>query len=267
MKNNLLIYFLISAIAVQASDSLIASLDVKTSYFTTDHLSNLYFINDKSEIIKYNVETADLLSYSNKQLGTPTYIDAANPFKILAFYPDFNSLVLLDNKLAELTILRLNITVDENNYLPSAICRERESDFIWIYDQLSRKLIKLDERGNKIVESEAFDQMFSDTISPRQIVCAKQNFFLLDQSGRILIFDAFANFHTALNYDIQSNMQITDDSYIFVSNDSASVISRDLYSGDKYRLPFHNVLQINIQNNLLFLRLENAIHIIAYKMN
>ena len=34
-------------------DSLLYSVDVTSSYFTTDHLQNLYYINGKNEVIKY----------------------------------------------------------------------------------------------------------------------------------------------------------------------------------------------------------------------
>ena len=207
--------------------------------------------------MKYNVNTPDSLIYSNKNLGTPTYIDAANPMKILVFYPDFNSFVLLDNKLAELNVIRLNGR--EKNYLPAAICREEESDNIWLYDELSRKLIRLDEKGNATAQSEAFDAMFEEPVVPFQLIFHDQSLYLMDTAGKILVFDQFANFYTAFDFSVTGFVQITDKKYIFIKDNKLFINDADLYANAVYDLPEKNVLQVNLQKDVLFLRTVDGV--------
>jgi hypothetical protein len=51
----------------------------------------------------YKKTKSKAYSYTNTQLGTISSIDITNPLKIVLFYSDFNTIVLLDNRLNELS--------------------------------------------------------------------------------------------------------------------------------------------------------------------
>lgn len=85
LKSNCFILFLCISFSVSATDSLLYSVDLTSSYFTTDHLQNLYYINGKNEVIKYEFNSGIEYTFSDKRLGKPTYIDASNPMQYLYF--------------------------------------------------------------------------------------------------------------------------------------------------------------------------------------
>ncbi len=177
-------------------------------------MNNIYYVNEQNEVVKYEWQTNQTYRYSNSSLSKPAFIDASNPFKLIAFYQDYNSIVMLDNKLAELNIIKLNQTADLNNYKAISVCKESEGDDLWIFDELSRKLIKLDENGNKLLESEAFYELFDNPIIPHQILYEAQTLFIADTSGHILSFDLYGNFISRVNIHAGNHVQIVTNNII-----------------------------------------------------
>ncbi|MFI5172844.1 MAG: hypothetical protein ACHQFW_10660 [Chitinophagales bacterium] len=266
MKNSLLILLITCALNSRAGDSIVLKLDVKTSFFTTDNLGNIYFINDKNEIIKfsggYNGNNTDttFITYSNKNLGRPTLIDASNAMKVLVFYPDYNSVVLLDNKLAELSVIRFN-NFNTVFYQPAAVCKESESDHIWIYDDLSRKLFKLDETGNIIAQSEPFDQLFEFGIRSPNIFAADDALYFDTDSNGILIFDTYSNLVINLPALPAKINQVTGDHLIITDGDRVFIFSIETANLVEIQSPEKNTLQINIRGENVFLRTADSISV------
>ena len=84
---------------------------VKTSYINeqalkaeifigADTFENLYYVIDNTLFKKTKQKT---YNYRNTQFGEISSVDIANPLKVLVFYQDFNTIVILDNRLNELT--------------------------------------------------------------------------------------------------------------------------------------------------------------------
>ena len=259
MRQFILILFIFNFSHSFAQDSLICKLDVQSSYFTTDQYQNIYFINAKNEIVKYNVLTKDSITFSNKQLGTPAYIDASNPLKVLVLYPDYSSIVLLDNKFAALSILQFNSPQTENYYKAIAACKEEQGDHIWIYDELSRKIIQLDERGNKINESEVFDQLFDATPDPYQLIASGQKLYLFDHILGVIVFDIFSSYVMTLDLVGDSYAQIIADKIIFISNDQIQYYDLGATGTKSSKIPDPEILQVNFQPGFEYYRTGNAI--------
>lgn len=77
------------------------------------------------------------LEYSNIQLGNITSANVYNPLKINLFYNNFNSVIILDNRLAEI------IKIDFNNITPfrdiSHVTAGYDND-LWIFNENSQQL-------------------------------------------------------------------------------------------------------------------------------
>lgn len=242
-----------------AADSLLYSVDVSATFFTSDHLQNLYYINTKNEVIKYEFSTGIEYTYSDKRLGKPTYIDASNPMKVLVFFPDFYTVAILDNTCSAISILNLSLTTDRNSYLPFVVCSEGQDNFIWMYDQLSRKLVKMDERGNKILESEPFDALFAEQVLPSQLLFYNQTLYLVDKNFRILMFDLYATFYNEIRTQTTGYIQVVNNTFAFLQDNKLQIIDNTLLSRKNYDLPLPDVLQVRIHPNTLFVRTATQI--------
>ncbi len=70
-----------------------------------DNFETIYYINKGTFFKKSNKNTID---YSNIQLGSISSANVFNPLKINLFYKDFNTIIILDNRLAEIYRIDFN---------------------------------------------------------------------------------------------------------------------------------------------------------------
>lgn len=83
------------------------------SISSIDNFGTVYYARKDNWFIKKSKDTT--LTYSNIQLGAISTADAFNPLKINLFYKDFNTIVILDNRLAEIFKVDFNLLQDYKN--------------------------------------------------------------------------------------------------------------------------------------------------------
>jgi hypothetical protein len=266
MKHKQIILFIVflsglRLMAAATPDSLLRQVPAKATFFTTDQLSNIYYINEQYEIVKYIWTEERTFTYSNKQLGKPGWIDASNPMQVLVLYPDVQTVVILDSRMGQVNLIRLLATADGHSYLPLAACAQPEDDFFWIFDGLQQKLVKLDERGMTVAESEAFTSMFDFSVLEPRLYYQGQTLFLSDPVPGILIFDRFGSFVRGMELGGDGMLQIERDHFLFLADDSLHLVNRQLYGSEVQPLPLTGVLQIRLVSGRLFLRTPNGISV------
>jgi hypothetical protein len=75
--------------------------------------------------------------YKNISLGKPTKIDFQNPLKIMLFYENFNTIILLDNQLSETQ----KINLSENDVpIMAAAAGIASQNRLWIYNSLTQQI-------------------------------------------------------------------------------------------------------------------------------
>src|SRR5438045_238110 len=74
--------------------------------FTTDKLGNVYVVSENM-LLQFDNNGLPVNHYSEKNLGRLAYVDAVNPLKLLAFYPDFAQINLLSSKLVLQSTIQL----------------------------------------------------------------------------------------------------------------------------------------------------------------
>src|SRR5690606_23871748 len=95
-----LFFFSVLGFSQKAELKFISTIAVEADlYFGKDALGYDYF--SKNNVL-YKQKNSEKWEYKNLSLGKITLVDLINPLKILVFYQDFNSVVLLDNQLSEI---------------------------------------------------------------------------------------------------------------------------------------------------------------------
>jgi hypothetical protein len=131
----LLVFYICSAQGQMKNASLVSSQSISGSTFVgIDVLSNLYYIENNVFFKKNN---GQLWQYKNLSLGKISKIDLQNPLKIVLFYEDFNSVILLDNQLNE--IQKINFSTENSSIIAAAIGIASQNR-LWVFDTLSQKL-------------------------------------------------------------------------------------------------------------------------------
>lgn len=99
-----------------------------------DVLGNLYYLKNKVLFKKNEIQT---WQYKNLVLDKITKVDFLNPLKILLFYEDFNTVIMLDNQLNE--IQKINFSDNSAPLMIGAIGIASQNR-LWIYDRLSQQI-------------------------------------------------------------------------------------------------------------------------------
>ena len=140
----LLFYSTISFCQTEKIDAVkMESVNIQADAFIgLDGLGNSYFIKDNAFLKRKNNQTFE---YKNLSFGKISKIDIQNPLKIVLFYENFNTVVLLDNQLNEIQ----QIAFLENEDTVIAVATGMASqNRLWIYDMLTQKIGLFDCSNN-----------------------------------------------------------------------------------------------------------------------
>ena len=112
--------------------------------FGVDTFGTLYYSDEGASFYKKTTDT--IISYANFQLGKITSANTFNPLKINLFYQDFNTVIILDNRLAEITKIDFNTIADYKNV---SLVSTGYDNTIWIFNQDLQRLELYDYLNNK----------------------------------------------------------------------------------------------------------------------
>ena len=138
---------------------LIDSMSLKAaSVFGIDTFETIYYADEKQSFYKKSIDTT--ISYANFQLGKITSANVFNPLKINLFYQDFNTVVILDNRLAEILKIDFNTLQEYRNI---SLVSTGYDNTIWLFNQDFQHLELYDYINNKTrvktvpIQSQALD--------------------------------------------------------------------------------------------------------------
>ena len=112
--------------------------------FGVDTFGTVYFSSEDNAFHKKTKDTT--IAYSNFQLGKITSANAFNSLKINLFYQDFNTVVILDNRLAEIYRIDFNTTQPYKNI--SHVSTGFDNT-LWVLNQDLQQLELYDYKTNK----------------------------------------------------------------------------------------------------------------------
>ena len=200
-----------------------------------DNLDNLYIISSTGQIKKLNAAGDSVGIYNQtKNYGKLYSIDVSNPLKLLLFYKEFSTIVILDRFLANQS------TVDLKKFSvlnPSAIGNSYDNN-IWIYDDYDSKLKKIDEQGNKLLETADFRTVFNQSISPQKIINDNGLVYLADTSNGIFVFDNYGSFKKKIPVKNWQSIAIANNNIISANNELITVFNSSTQLQTQRKIPF-----------------------------
>ncbi len=119
-----------------------SELDVNT-LVQIDEFGTLYYIENNTF---YSQNKSKTINYNNFQLGEITSANAFNPLKINLFYNNFNTAVILDNRLAEITKINFNTLQPLRNVTHISTGNDNT---LWLFNQDTQELELFDYKTSK----------------------------------------------------------------------------------------------------------------------
>ena len=153
--------------------------------FTVDNLDYIYLLGSTNQVKKLNPNGDSLAVFNNvRKFGQASLIDVSNPLKVLLYYRDFATIVVLDRLLN----VRNTIDLRKHNILQVRAIGQSYDNKIWLYDEVDNKLKKIDEDGTLLLETPDFRQLFGEVLMPQKIFDQDQYVYLYDSARAVFRF-------------------------------------------------------------------------------
>ncbi len=176
-------FFLLFCIPLQAQqlvlqDSVALKADLFVGY---DNYNSLYFVKNNTLNKRSKEQT---ISYADMSLGTIESVDIINPLKVLVYYANFNTVVLLDNTLNEIERINFN---EVDGFANIESVSMAISNSLWVFNKDNQQLELFNYRsGQRILIS----QPISGNIISQD---SSFNFYFLLTKDQLVSFNVYGS--------------------------------------------------------------------------
>jgi hypothetical protein len=185
--------------------------------FAADNLDNLYLLNSTDQLKKINEKGDSIAVFNNiRKYGKVAQIDVSNPLRVLLYYKDFSTVVILDR------LLNVKSTIDlrkQEIFQTQAVCLSYDNG-IWLYDEFEHKLKKLDEEGKLLFSSTDFRQLFDEVFSFTTINDQDGFLYLYDKDKGVYVFDYYGTLKNIFSLTGYNNFKAVGKFITATRNDS-----------------------------------------------
>lgn len=135
MKRFFIFFLLISKFGIAQSLTSVSSVPLDAEVFIgKDTFKNTYFIKDR--VINKQGPEGDF-RFNDLQLGRVTSVDIINPLKVIVFFQDTNTVVMLDNKLSEIERINFN---NLPQFLNVSTATNASNKSLWLFNVDTQQL-------------------------------------------------------------------------------------------------------------------------------
>lgn len=224
--------------------------------FSVDNLGNVYLLSTTNQLKKLNQKGDSVAVFNDiKKFGEATLVDVSNPTKIILYYKNFATIVVLDGMLQQKNTIDLR---RKNMFRVNAVSLSYDGK-IWLYDELDNTLKKIDDQGEVLLKTPDLRQVFNQSIAPAKIFDQNQHVYLYDPQQGIYVFDYYGAFKNRIDITGWNNLRIADKN--IVGTDSTNIYSYEIpvfkYSRIELPAAFLGYRQM-LNNNRFFYGLHST---------
>ena len=232
--------------------------------FTVDNLDNVYLLSSTNQVKKLNANGDSVAVFNDvKKFGQATLIDVSNPLKVLLYYRDFTTIVVLDRLLNVRNIIDLR---KQGIFQVRAISQSYDNK-IWLYDEVDNKLKKIDEDGKLLLETPDFRQLFGEAPSPGKIFDQDQFVYLYDSAKAVFVFDYYGSLKNKILISGWHNFKVAG-KYIFGSaNNKLFRYDIKTFRIDEWKMPdeLYRSQSFNFSVSRLYALKKDRIEIYSFR--
>jgi len=232
--------------------------------YAVDNLDDIYILSSTDQLKKLDAKGDSIAVYNDvKKYGKIFTIDVSNPLRLLLYYKDFSTIVILDRQ------LNVRNSIDhrkQNIYQVSAICQSYDNK-IWLYDELENKLKKIDEDGKLLSETADFRLLFGEALAPQKIFDQDGFIYLYDSTKGVFVFDYYGSLRNRIPLKGWQDFKVVD-KYIFGTNNNTlhryQIRALNL---QEQKLPAHflQYTSLNFTANRIYAMRKNIIEVYSFR--
>ncbi len=215
-------------------------LDADT-FVGIDSYQHIFYIKDQ---VLYKRTKNDLFNFKEFQLGDIYSVDIINPMNIVVYYGDFNTVVLLDNKLTEIERINFNNLTKFINTNKATLAANTS---LWIFNIDSQQL----ELYNYRVQSKV---LVSQPING-EILSQVSNFnycFLLTEK-KIKGYNIYGSLLTEIEHDGFEKIIQFNENLVALKKSDLYFINKETREITKIKTPEINVKDLQLTQDFLYI--------------
>lgn len=214
MKNPILLFIIFSFAFSFGQDKTYVATKQDAMVLTVDNFLGYdqfgFYYSIKNNVLS-KTKKNESFEYKNIALGKPTKIDIQNPLKIILYYENFNTIILLDNQLNETQ--KINLSENDVPIMASAT-GIASGNRLWIYNSLTQEIGLFDYLKN-IFQSitPSFQgnlKYYESDFNAFQWIDNSLNWYAVDVFGKIKSIGKVADF---------DQIQVTENQLIIFSKE------------------------------------------------
>ncbi len=243
---------------------LIKTIQTEAVNIAVDNLDNIYLLTQTNQLKKLTFNGDSIAVYNDvKRFGKLHSVDVSNPLKLLLFYKDFPTIVILDRLLAS----RGSIDLRKHNILQASAITTSYDNNIWLFDEFNSKLKKINEEGTTLLESSDFRLLFNESIIPQQIIDKDGLVYLYDKNNGVYVFDQFGTFKRKIPVTKWKSVFVSDKLISGIHEEYLQIYNTSTLLQHQRKLPetSGSFLTYIISNNRLFAVTKDSLNIYGYK--
>jgi len=181
MKTLITILFFTQAFFAQQVSTVAETVLIADTFVGIDSYNNTYFIKDR---VLTKIGEKGIFNFNDYQLGRISSVDIVNPLKVVAYYGDTNTAVLLDNRLSEIERINFN---NLPNFINTAFVTNAGNNRLWLFNVDSQQVELYNYRNNSktIISQPITEKVLS--------VASNFNYFFVLTENRLLSYNIFGS--------------------------------------------------------------------------
>jgi len=230
------------------------------TYLDVDVLDNLYLITAGNQLKKLDPGGDSVAAFNDvKKYGNPSLIDVSNPLKILVYYQNFSTVVILDRLLT----LRNTINFRKQNIFSVKALATSYDNHIWLFDEQDLKLKKINEEGKILLESTDWRLIMDSVPSPVKIIDQENYVYAYDDNRGFFIFDYYGALKSTLPFLHWKNIAIYGNKLVGFVNDMFYSYELKSLNLKSYPIPpfFFGYSHIKAMNGKVYLLKKDGVEI------
>lgn len=235
----------------QSETSLISieKIPLKAEQFIgIDSYGELYFIKNRTLFKQTKTES---IQFKDFQLGAIGSVDILNPLKITLFFPDYQTAVILDNKLNELNRISFSM---EPPFLNIQNATTANDNRLWTFNEDNQQLELYNYRDQ-------INQQLSRPLAENYLY-QKSNFnfcYLLTES-HLRLYNIYGSLLKSIPNDGIQKMTLSNDKVLILKKDSLFLLTENLSKEEPIKSPDLNIKDLYLSDEFLYIYDGELIH-------
>ena len=215
MKKLILLLFIASFSTVWSQNQKLTAVKMDSIRFDGDAFLGYdafgFYYTIKNNVFS-KINKLDSIEYKNMSLGKITKVDLQNPLKIVLFYENFSTVIILDNQLNETQKINFSESIIPIVVTAIGIASQNQ---LWIYNSMNQQLGLYDYLKN---EYKTIAVPFTETI--KYYLSDFNNFHWVDTKNNWYVCDVFGKITSkGILPDYDSIQIINENQFIYSKNE------------------------------------------------